>query len=112
MSKKGTVSSSGGFLSSLDGLWTSYVNTSELARVEPSRDRPLLWCSTELELTRLRATATPKLKLLDALQLFLMLTGIAQFVYCFAVTNYPFNAFLGGWVQLTTLLRALLKISR
>lgn len=29
---------------------------------------------------------------------FLMLTGIAQFVYCFAVTNYPFNAFIAGSV--------------
>lgn len=33
--------------------------------------------------------------------IFLMLTGIAQFVYCFGVTNYPFNAFIGGCVQRT-----------
>jgi len=26
-----------------------------------------------------------------------MLTGIAQFLYCILVTNYPFNAFLGGF---------------
>lgn len=25
-----------------------------------------------------------------------MLTGIAQFLYCVLITNYPFNAFLGG----------------
>lgn len=30
--------------------------------------------------------------------LFLMLTGVAQFIYCVLITNYPFNAFLGGSV--------------
>ncbi|GAA5983248.1 hypothetical protein JCM10908_000211 [Rhodotorula pacifica] len=39
----------------------------------------------------------PRLKLVDSFMFFLMLTGIAQFVYCFAVTNYPFNAFIGGF---------------
>ncbi|KAL8279163.1 hypothetical protein RQP46_008419 [Phenoliferia psychrophenolica] len=37
------------------------------------------------------------LKLLDAFQFFLMLTGVAQFLYCALITNYPFNAFLGGF---------------
>lgn len=26
-----------------------------------------------------------------------MLTGIAQFLYCIIVTNFPFNAFIGGF---------------
>ncbi|TKA56835.1 hypothetical protein B0A53_01236 [Rhodotorula sp. CCFEE 5036] len=38
-----------------------------------------------------------RLKLVDSFMFFLMLTGIAQFVYCFAVTNYPFNAFIAGF---------------
>ncbi|BGP16508.1 hypothetical protein JCM10213_001154 [Rhodosporidiobolus nylandii] len=38
-----------------------------------------------------------RLKLIDVFMLFLMLTGIAQFVYCLAITNYPFNAFIGGF---------------
>ncbi|POY70439.1 putative Dolichyl-diphosphooligosaccharide--protein glycotransferase [Rhodotorula taiwanensis] len=38
-----------------------------------------------------------RLKLIDSFMVFLMLTGIAQFVYCFGVTNYPFNAFIGGF---------------
>ncbi|KAK4046551.1 oligosaccharyltransferase complex subunit epsilon [Microbotryomycetes sp. JL201] len=38
-----------------------------------------------------------KLQLCDGFQLFLMLTGIAQFVYCILITNYPFNAFIGGF---------------
>ncbi|KAM0791522.1 hypothetical protein ACM66B_005972 [Microbotryomycetes sp. NB124-2] len=37
-----------------------------------------------------------KLQLCDGFQLFLMLMGIAQFVYCILITNYPFNAFIGG----------------
>ncbi|ORY56548.1 DAD family-domain-containing protein [Leucosporidium creatinivorum] len=66
--KQSVVSTNAGFFSSLNGLWSSYLDT------------------------------TPKnLKLLDSLQLFLMLTGIAQFVYCLTITNYPFNAFLGGF---------------
>lgn len=39
-----------------------------------------------------------RLKFIDSFLLFLMLSGIAQFVYCILVTNYPFNAFLAGYV--------------
>lgn len=46
-------------------------------------------------------TAPARLKLVDSFMFFLMLTGIAQFVYCFAVTNYPFNAFIAGSVALS-----------
>jgi len=38
-----------------------------------------------------------KLKTIDAFLVFIMLSGIMQFVYCVAVTNYPFNAFLAGF---------------
>ena len=41
-------------------------------------------------------TTSPRLKLIDAFLLFLMLSGIIQFVYCILVTNFPFNAFLAG----------------
>ncbi|GAA6001499.1 hypothetical protein JCM10207_006696 [Rhodosporidiobolus poonsookiae] len=40
---------------------------------------------------------SPRLKLIDSFMFFLMLSGIAQFVYCLAITNYPFNAFIGGF---------------
>lgn len=43
-------------------------------------------------------TTSPRLKLIDTLLLFLMLSGIIQFVYCILVTNFPFNAFLAGYV--------------
>jgi oligosaccharyltransferase complex subunit epsilon len=39
-----------------------------------------------------------RLKLIDAFLLFLMLSGVIQFVYCILVTNFPFNAFLAGYV--------------
>ncbi|KZT12614.1 defender against death DAD protein [Laetiporus sulphureus 93-53] len=42
-------------------------------------------------------TTPSRLKLIDALLLFLMLTGIIQFAYCVIVTNFPFNAFLAGF---------------
>ncbi|KAF9649328.1 defender against death DAD protein [Thelephora ganbajun] len=41
---------------------------------------------------------TPKrLKFIDSFLVFLMLSGIVQFLYCVLVTNFPFNAFLAGF---------------
>lgn len=37
-----------------------------------------------------------RLKLIDAFLVFIMLSGVIQFVYCVFVTNFPFNAFLAG----------------
>ncbi|EPQ27640.1 uncharacterized protein PFL1_04778 [Pseudozyma flocculosa PF-1] len=39
------------------------------------------------------ATTPKRLKLVDAFLVFLMVSGIIQFVYCIAITNYPFNSF-------------------
>ena len=39
-----------------------------------------------------------RLKTIDAFLIFLMLSGIAQFLYCILVSNFPFNAFLAGYV--------------
>lgn len=41
-----------------------------------------------------------RLKTIDAFLLFLMLSGVLQFLYCILVTNYPFNAFLAGYILL------------
>ncbi|KAI4117274.1 MAG: hypothetical protein LQ345_002450, partial [Seirophora villosa] len=38
-----------------------------------------------------------RVKLLDAFMAFLVVVGGLQFVYCVAVGNYPFNAFLSGF---------------
>jgi len=40
-----------------------------------------------------------RLKFIDAFLFFLMLSGIAQFLYCVLVTDYPFNAFLAWCVE-------------
>lgn len=42
---------------------------------------------------------TPRrLKVIDAFLVFLMLSGIIQFIYCALITNFPFNSFIAGWV--------------
>lgn len=41
---------------------------------------------------------SPRLKFIDAFLVFLILGGVVQFAYCVLVTNFPFNAFLAGWV--------------
>lgn len=44
-------------------------------------------------------TLTPRLKLIDAFLAFLVALGILQFVYVLLVGNFPFNAFLGGFIS-------------
>jgi oligosaccharyltransferase complex subunit epsilon len=39
-----------------------------------------------------------RLKFIDAFLLFIMVSGVIQFLYCILVTNFPFNAFLAGYV--------------
>jgi DAD family len=43
-------------------------------------------------------TTPSRLKLVDAFLVFLVLSGVIQFVYCVLVTSFPFNAFLAGCV--------------
>ncbi|CUM66825.1 uncharacterized protein PRCAT00004509001 [Priceomyces carsonii] len=42
---------------------------------------------------------TPKLILVDVYLSFLVLLGVLQFVYVILVGNFPFNAFLGGFIS-------------
>ncbi|KAH8118497.1 defender against death DAD protein [Phellopilus nigrolimitatus] len=49
--------------------------------------------------TSYNADTLPRLKLIDAFLVFIMLSGVAQFLYCIIVTNYPFNAFLAGFAS-------------
>ncbi|KAJ8876277.1 hypothetical protein PR048_024187 [Dryococelus australis] len=44
--------------------------------------------------------STPKkLKVIDAYLLYILLTGIVQFVYCCLVGTFPFNSFLSGFIS-------------
>ncbi|CCF49411.1 hypothetical protein NDA18_004716 [Ustilago nuda] len=40
-----------------------------------------------------------RLKVVDAFLVFLMLSGIIQFVYCALITNFPFNSFIAGFAS-------------
>ena len=43
---------------------------------------------------------TPKkLKLVDAYLVYILLTGILQFLYCCLVGTFPFNSFLSGFIS-------------
>lgn len=44
-------------------------------------------------------TLTPRLKLIDLFLTFLVLLGILQFTYVLIIGNFPFNAFLGGFIS-------------
>lgn len=44
-------------------------------------------------------TLTPRLKLIDTFLVFLVLLGVLQFIYALLIGNFPFNAFLGGFIS-------------
>ncbi|CEF68305.1 Dolichyl-diphosphooligosaccharide--protein glycosyltransferase subunit DAD1 [Strongyloides ratti] len=44
-------------------------------------------------------TTPKKLKIIDAYMVYILLTGIVQFIYCVFLTSYPFNAFLAGFIS-------------
>ena len=54
-------------------------------------------------LQRLAATyserTSTRLKLVDAFLLFVLVTGIVQFVYCILVGTFPYNSFLSGFIS-------------
>lgn len=45
------------------------------------------------------STTPARFKLIDAFLLFLFITGVAQFVYCALLSNYPFNSFIAGFAS-------------
>uniref|UniRef100_A0AC34R5Q9 Dolichyl-diphosphooligosaccharide--protein glycosyltransferase subunit DAD1 n=1 Tax=Panagrolaimus sp. JU765 TaxID=591449 RepID=A0AC34R5Q9_9BILA len=44
-------------------------------------------------------TTSSQLKIVDAYMVYILLTGIPQFVYCLLVGTFPFNAFLSGFIS-------------
>jgi oligosaccharyltransferase complex subunit epsilon len=44
-------------------------------------------------------STSKKLKIIDAYLLFVLLTGVIQFVYCCLVGTFPFNSFLSGFIS-------------
>jgi hypothetical protein len=47
-----------------------------------------------------RDTTESRLKIVDAFLVFIMLSGVFQFLYFVLVTDFPFNAFISGYVTL------------
>ncbi|CAG2178119.1 unnamed protein product, partial [Oppiella nova] len=45
------------------------------------------------------AKTSQRLKLIDAYLLYILLTGVIQFLYCCLVGTFPFNAFLSGFIS-------------
>ena len=44
--------------------------------------------------------STPKrVKLIDSYLLYILLTGVIQFLYCVLVGTFPFNSFLSGFIS-------------
>lgn len=44
-------------------------------------------------------TTSKKIKIIDVYLLYILLTGIIQFVYCVLVGTFPFNSFLSGFIS-------------
>ncbi|KAI0662927.1 defender against cell death 1 [Cubamyces menziesii] len=44
-------------------------------------------------------STSTRLKTIDAFLVFLVLSGVIQFLYCILVSNFPFNAFLAGFAS-------------
>lgn len=69
----------------------------------PRKTRPASIASAYNALVTTYSKETPsRIKLIDALLLFLFITGVAQFVYCITLSDYPFNSFLAGCVSRLT----------
>ncbi|KFM75666.1 Dolichyl-diphosphooligosaccharide--protein glycosyltransferase subunit DAD1, partial [Stegodyphus mimosarum] len=46
-----------------------------------------------------RNNTPQRMKIIDAYLLYILLTGINQFVYCCLVGTFPFNSFLSGFIS-------------
>uniref|UniRef100_A0A023FE22 Dolichyl-diphosphooligosaccharide--protein glycosyltransferase subunit DAD1 n=1 Tax=Amblyomma cajennense TaxID=34607 RepID=A0A023FE22_AMBCJ len=44
------------------------------------------------------ATTPKKMKIIDSYLVYVLLTGVVQFVYCCIVGTFPFNSFLSGFI--------------
>merc|ERR1712157_521203 len=56
-------------------------------------------CRTTTKTERSEICLLEKLKIIDSFLLYVMLTGIIQFVYCCLVGTFPFNSFLSGFIS-------------
>jgi oligosaccharyltransferase complex subunit epsilon len=45
------------------------------------------------------AETTSSVKIIDVYLVYILLTGVIQFVYCALVGTFPFNSFLSGFIS-------------
>ncbi|CAH0487649.1 unnamed protein product [Peronospora effusa] len=48
--------------------------------------------------TKYDKTTSKKIKLIDGFLVYVLATGLLQFIYCLLVGSFPFNSFLAGFV--------------
>ena len=76
-------------------------SSSSTAKHAPSDTKPASSSPSSFALQSLWTAyidSTPsRLKFIDAFLVFLILSGVIQFLYCILVTSFPFNAFLSGY---------------
>lgn len=76
-------------------------SSSSTAKHTPSNTKPAPSSPSSFALQSLWTAyldSTPsRLKFIDAFLVFLILSGVTQFIYCVLVTSFPFNAFLAGY---------------
>ena len=46
-----------------------------------------------------RKSTAQRIKLIDLFLLYIVLTGVVQFIYCALVGTFPFNSFLSGFIS-------------
>ncbi|KAK3988092.1 Dolichyl-diphosphooligosaccharide--protein glycosyltransferase [Cladorrhinum sp. PSN332] len=81
----------------------SFASVAASAPAKPSKSSSSAsnnqnWNKVIQNLTKHYLDTTPqRTKLIDAFQVFLVVVGALQFLYCVLAGNYPFNAFLSGF---------------
>jgi oligosaccharyltransferase complex subunit epsilon len=58
-----------------------------------------LQAATKKFITAYHKDTPNSLKLIDVYLVYIMLTGIFQFIYMLVVGTFPYNAFLGGFIS-------------
>ncbi|THH21039.1 hypothetical protein EW146_g434 [Bondarzewia mesenterica] len=70
------------------------------SKAAPTKSTPLAASSAVQTLWKAYIDNTSsRLKFVDSFLVFLILSGVLQFMYCVLVTSFPFNAFLAGFAS-------------
>jgi len=62
-------------------------------------DKEALWKVVNTFISEYIKSTSKKEKLMDAFLVYVLATGVLQFLYCALVGNFPFNSFLSGFIS-------------